>query len=137
MTTVPFGSAGMAGSQTEDFTAVEVITGDMPIHHTSHPVASALLTSGLPIFSVVGLNTDGDIVMAQTSSTAVKPIGITAAEVLPDSDPTSVPVWRTGIFNPAALNWHEDYDTLAKQIAAFEDAALAANTRIILRPIHG
>lgn len=121
---IPHNDVGMAGSQTEDFTTVVLITGNHPTITTAETVAAAALAAGdLPAFSVVGRGANDELVLATYNADpeqAIAPIGITTNTVLEDATDTSVPVYRDGGFNPDALNWHASFDTDEKKRLAFE-----------------
>ena len=135
-TIINWADAGKASIQTESFGIVELVTGDKQMTHSAEVVDSTTIASAdLPAFSVVGRNASGNIVLAKTSATAVKPIGITAAAVKQGATNLNVAVIRSGIFNPAALNWHADYNTDEKKRTAFEDSV--DGTDIIIRKIQG
>lgn len=120
MTLIANSEVKMAGSQFEEFVAIEVFSGDTPLPvTTTEQVAAALLTPGLPALSVVGRDGSGHLIMAVSGSVA--PIGITTVAVLPGSPSgTKVPVYRSGCFNPAALNWGASYNTDELKRRAFE-----------------
>lgn len=135
-TEIKYGDVGLASFNTHTFDTKELFTGDKPVSHTPEIVASATISAAdLPAFSVVGRNSSGEIVLAKTSTTAVKAIGITAATVKQGATNRNVPVYRSGCFNPAALNYHGDYDTAEKKRLAFEDSV--DGTDIIIRGISG
>jgi len=135
-TTIPYGDPGVASFATHSFDANELFTGDKPITTTEEVVAAATIDSAdLPAFSVVGRDANGELVMAKTSATAVKPIGITVNTVKQDATDRRVAVYRTGCFNPAMLNFHADYNTDAKKRLAFEDAV--DGTDIHIKSIQG
>lgn len=121
MTRIPFQDVGMAGSQTEDFTTVVLITGNHPTITTAETVADATVAAeDLPAFSVVGRNASNQLVMAVEGSVA--PIGITTNTVLAGTVGASVPVYRDGGFNPDALNWDASYNTDELKRLAFEES---------------
>lgn len=133
MTQIPFKDVGMAGSQTEDFTTVVLITGNHPTITTAETVAaSALATGDLTAFTVVGRDTTGELVPATWNADpaqAIAPIGITTNTVLQGASEKGVPVYRDGGFNPDALNWDASFDTDEKKRLAFE----ASQPMIIIR----
>ena len=111
---------GIASVSTDVFTSVELLSGDTPaVVTTNEPIASALLTSGIPARTLVGRDGSGNLVKAVLGSVA--PIGITVVTVAAASGAgTKVPVYRAGCFNPAALAWDASYDTDEKKRLAFE-----------------
>jgi len=125
MTVISDVEVKMAGSQYEEFTTVELFSGDTPLPvTTAETVAAALLVTGLPAHSVVGRDASGKLVLAVhdtvTPANAIKPIGITVSAVLAGSTAANVTVYRAGCFNPAALNWDVSYTTDAIKRLAFE-----------------
>ncbi|AID18320.1 head decoration protein [Rhizobium leguminosarum] len=130
MTNIPYGEAGIAGFETSDsFTSVELFNSAIP-----HPVTEDFPVgenTTLPVNSVVGLSA-GNLVLAKTSATAVVPIGVTTVAVTTGAGVTDrIAIYRAGNFNPAALNWHADYDTTAKKVAAFRGSPTPTN--IVIR----
>lgn len=124
-TTIPQNDPHMAATSTEDFKEIVLITGDTPITTTDEVVADAVIVSAdLPANSVVGRDVDGKLVLAVTGSVDpaddIAPIGITTATVKTGATTKSVAVYRSGCFNPAALNFDASYNTDAKKRLAFE-----------------
>jgi hypothetical protein len=131
MPNVPYSDVGIAGFEVSDaFTQQELFNSSVPLPVTEDfPVGE---NTDLPAFSVVGLSAAGNLVLGQTSGTAVAPIGITTAPVKTGAGQTDrIAVFRSGNFNPAALNWHADYDTDAKKAAAFRGSPTPTN--IVIR----
>lgn len=124
---VPYGSAGQAAfEQGDDYISVELFSGSTPLPATEDfPVASGV---ALPAFSVVGLS-GGNLVLANTTG-PIPPIGITTAEVKNVGSAQRVAVFRSGCFNPDALNWHADYSTDALKAAAFRGSPTPTNVLI-------
>lgn len=121
-----YGNAGLASAQTESFNEVPLFSGEAPIVTTSEIVAAAAITSAdLPAFSVVGRNSDGELVLATWADddSGIAPIGITTAAVLKGVTARNVDAFRGGMFNPAALNWDASFDTAEKKRLAFEGSA--------------
>lgn len=130
MTILPYQS-GVAGFEAGDaFESRELFNSAVPLAVTEDfPVKAS---SDFAAFSVVGLDADGNLAMAKTSSTAVVPIGIlTVAVKTASGETTRAAIFRAGNFNPAALVWHADYDTDAKKAAAFRDSPTPTN--IVIR----
>lgn len=135
-TTINQEDAGMAMSATEDFKTVPLFTGDKAVTTTPETVADAVIADDdLPALSVVGRDANGKLVMAVMGSVDpdddIPPIGITTATVKEDATTKTVAVYRSGCFNPDALNWGASYDTDAKKRLAFE--ASPAGTDIHIR----
>lgn len=126
MVIIPETDVGMAGIQTEDFKTIPLFSGTVPTVTTDEVVADAVVSGAdLPAFSVVGFDASGKLVMATwnaTPASGVPAIGITTAKVKQGATAKNVSIFRDGIFNPAALNWHATYDTDAKKKTAFEYA---------------
>lgn len=125
MTVISDVEVKMAGSQYEEFSTVELFSGDTPLPvTTSEVVADALLTTGLAAYSVVGRDATGKLVLAvhdtDTPANAIKPIGITVAAVAAGATVGNIQVFRAGCFNPAALNWDASYTTDEIKRLAFE-----------------
>ena len=130
MTNIPYGDPGMASSANEEFVSQELLSGDFPLSTTPEVVASAVIASAdLPAFTVVGRNGSGELVKAVYGSIA--PVGITTAKVLEGATDAHVAIYRSGMFNPAALNWDSSYNTAAKKRLAFE----ASQPTIFIRDV--
>lgn len=121
-----YADAGLAGIQTQTFTETPLFSGEAPIVTISEVVAAATIASAdLPAFSVVGRNSSGELVLATWASdtSGIAPVGITTAKVLKGATARNVEIFKGGMFNPAALNWHSSFDTAAKKRLAFEGSA--------------
>lgn len=131
---IPVGSNGIAAfEQGDTYSQVELFNSAIPPLTTEDFEVAASTT--LVDRAVVGLNAAGKLVMAQTSATAVVPLGVVpdgAGIVTDGSNAKRIPIYRSGNFNPAALVYHADYDTVAKKCAAFRDSPTPTN--IIVRP---
>lgn len=134
----PAERARMAGipSQSEqdiNLTPEGLITGDYPAKSTEDVTVAANQT--IPAYTPVGFNAAGNIVVATlTGDPAVPAIGVTFYDIVTGAAPLrGVPIYRSGVFNPDFLNFHEDYDTLEKRLEAFRGAPTP--TQIIMRPI--
>lgn len=134
-TTINQNDPGMASLQTEDFKTIPLFTGDTPVTTTPEVVADAVIASDpLPANSVVARDSNGKIEMAVWNATPAsgKPaIGITTATVLEAATAKNVSIYRSGMFNPDALNWDSSYDTDEKKRLAFE---YAQNSIFIRKP---
>lgn len=123
MTVINQANAGLAFSADDTFNLVTLHTGPMPQMTTPEIVAAATISGGdLPAYSVVGRNAQGELVLATvdtvTPANSIKPVGITTVAVKQGATGRNVPMWRDGMFNPDALNWHSSYTTdLLKKIA--------------------
>lgn len=125
---LPYGDVGLAAfEQGDTYKTVELFSGSEPAPATEDfPVASGV---AIPAFSVVGLSS-GNLVLAEQDGDPAA-IGITTAPVLNTGAAQRVAIFRTGCFNPDALNWHASYDTDAKKAAAFRGAPTP--TSILIR----
>lgn len=131
VTNIPYSGVGIASFESnEGFAQVELFNSAIP-----HPVTEDFAvgpSTTLPAFSVVGLNAGGTLVLAQTSGTAVVPIGVTTAPVATGAGQTDrIAIYRAANLNPDALTWHADYDTDAKKAAAFRSSPTPTN--IVIR----
>ena len=125
-------TAGVAGAYTETIGASPdpFITGDVPALFTTDELV--LEDEVLVARSVVGLDAAGKLVMAKTSATAVKPIGVLVYAVDATGEATMrASVYRGGVFNPDLLVWHADYATDELKRLAFEGAS--SPTAIVIR----
>lgn len=118
--------AGMAMSETDTFSDVAFQTGDFPQATTPEIVAATVVaTEDLPPYSVVGRNADGELVLAvysEDEEDAIAPIGITTTTVKTGNTTNNVAIYRSGMFNPDALNWDDSYDDDTKKRLAFENS---------------
>ncbi len=112
-------TVGLASFNTDTYTGVELLSGDTPpVVTTNEPIASAVLTSGLPARAVVGINGSGEIIRAVLGTTQA--IGILIAAINAGSSAgNKAQVYRAGCFNPAALDWDATYNTDEKKRTAF------------------
>lgn len=132
-TNIPWMDVGTPGFTTEEFSEQILFTGNPAQIRSSEPVADAAHASAeLPILSVVSLDANGAIVLAQYGTPAC---GITVAAVAAGSTGVSVDIFRDGTFNPAMLNWHASFDTDEKKRRAFQGGD---NCQIFIRkPLYG
>lgn len=129
MTVINQNDPHMASSQTENFETIALFTGDTPVTTTPETFAPADSDDeDVAANTVVGRNGSGQLVPAVYGSIA--PIGITTASVKADATDRRVAVYRSGMFNPAALVWDASYDTDEKKRTAFE----ASQPTIFVRP---
>jgi hypothetical protein len=121
MTKIPFGAPGVAMFASDAYVGSdELLSGDTPRSTTTEAVAQ---NTNLPIFSVVGRtgNAAGGALALATADGVVKAMGITTAPVITGAGvTTTVDIYRSGMFNPNALNWDASFNTDAKKAAAFE-----------------
>lgn len=136
MPNIPYGAAGMADYEQSDiFQQVELFASNKPDPFTEEfPVGAS---TDLPAYSVVGLNASGNLVLADPGAgTPIPAIGITTAPVTTGvGGSASLPIFRSGCFNPDALNWGAWYNTDARKKAAFRGAPTP--TTIIIRETVG
>jgi hypothetical protein len=84
----------------------------------------------LALFTVVGLDTNGELVIANNST--IKPIGVLAhASTAGVSPAVNAQVWYSGCFDPTYLIWDASFDTDAKKAAAFRGSPTP--TQIVIR----
>lgn len=81
--------------------------------------------------SATNITVSGATLAGGLEEVGIKPIGITTAAVVGGAADQSIAIFRSGCFNPAALNWHASYDSDAKKVAAFRGAD--APTNILIR----
>lgn len=128
-TNIPFGAPGVASFASDSYGQREVRSGDTPVTTTTEKVGAS---TTLPIYSVVGRAAnaaDGNLILATaTGSPAIKPVGITTAPVVTGvGGATTVDVYRSGMWNPDALNWDASFSTDALKFAAFEGSVSPQN----------
>lgn len=125
-------TAGIPRQWSEDITAYDIalITGSEPAVMTRDHLVDASQT--IAALTPVGLS-NGRLVPAVSGS--VQAIGILVAAVATSASTTyqGAAVYRTGCFNPDALNWPASYDTEAEKFSAFDGAPTPTNI-IIRRP---
>ena len=122
VTKIPFGAPGVASFETGDtYSQVELLAGDTPAlgNSADYIVADDL---ALPIYSVVGLNADNELVLSVRGSVDpdddIAIIGVTAVAISSTAANRSVRINRSGNFNIKALNWATSYTTDAQKLAA-------------------
>lgn len=105
----------------------------------SHPELAPAYSFPLPLsatyaqFTVVGLNSSGELVPATWNATpanAIKPIGIIAHAVARGASGAPAvngQVFYSGCFNQDALVWDASFDTDAKKQAAFRGSPTPTN----------
>lgn len=121
MVTKSYGDVGMAGISKDTFSDIALFSGDAPVITTVEELADQ--NADLPAYSVVGrITSGGKITLCNpgASDGSQFPIGITCVKVLDNSADNLVPIYRGGMFNPAALNWHAGFNTDALKKLAFE-----------------
>lgn len=122
------------GSDVINATPEGFITGDIPAVSTEDMTFAA--SQNIPARTPVGFDGSGDLVPAVLGGGSPIPaIGMTViAVVTPGSGAKkAAPVYRSGTFNPALVNWPASYDTDEKKLEAFRDAPTP--TVIIMRPV--
>jgi len=119
------------GSDVINATPEGFITGDIPAVVTEDMTFAA--SQNIPARTPVGLDGSGDLIPAVLGTTPA--IGMTViAVVTPGSGAKkAAPVYRSGTFNPALVNWPASYDTDEKKLEAFRGAPTP--TTIIMRPV--
>jgi hypothetical protein len=132
---IPYPEAGLAAFEALDsYEAGLLISGNWPPLSPGYPL-EVKADEELPQFAVVGLDSDGKLVMAtydDDPSAAIKPIGICTQAVKGDSGGgTTVPVIYSGCFNPDMLVWDDSFDTDEKKLNAFVGSPTP--TQIVLR----
>lgn len=132
--TVPYIEAGQAAFEVLDtYLQNFLISGDHP-KLAAYPMR-VKAAEELAQFTVVGLDANGLLVPATWTADpadAIAPIGVvTQAVTGAAGNATTVPVFYSGHFNPAALVWPASFDTDAKKMAAF--AGAPSPTQIQLR----
>lgn len=123
MPNIDYANIGLAGSQSDTFTTVELFFGDTPLPVTEDAIVpSALATAGIPAWTPVYLDPETrELALADPDGTpAVLPNAITVVEVAAASPAnTGLSVYTAGHFNINALNWSADYATEADKRGAF------------------
>ena len=124
-------NAGVPTAEYETFEAqgLTIFTGDIP-----HPLpVEEIVKTGeiLALYTVVGLDANGELVAADNGATA-DAIGVLATDlsVAAVAGQPAV-VWRAGVFDPSLLVWDAAYSTDALKRAAFEGAP--SPTQVVLR----
>jgi hypothetical protein len=130
---VPYSQAGQAAFELLDtWSQSHLINGEHPKLSDARPYPVAA-SEVLAQFSVVGLDGDGKLVLAQQDGDP-QAIGVLAYGVTGNDDGDNPGlVFFSGHFNMDALVWHAGYDTDAKKAAAFEDAPTPVTIRISKR----
>jgi hypothetical protein len=133
--TVPYHEAGLAAFEDLDtYFQKFLLSGDMP-RLASFPM-TVKANETLAQFTVVGLDAGGKLVKAvfddEEDGSPIKAVGVLTQAVVGNAGgTTTVPVFFSGCFNPAALVWDASFDTDAKKLAAFNGSP--SPTQITLR----
>ena len=124
------GDVGLPSFASHSFAGeVPLFTGDTPVNTLPENVGQ---NTNLPAYSVVMRDGSGNLVLATLAGKAGI-VGITVAPVVTGAGvATTVEVFKSGMFNPQALNWHADFTTDALKKTAFEGSA--ADGIQILKP---
>lgn len=121
MANIPYSQVGIAELNTDSFTQVELMAGDTPPVVTDYGLLGSTLNSagGAVAWTPVFVDPATRAITVALHGTQA-PNAIVVATVPAGSGATSsVPVYKAGMFNIAALNWPASYDTDAKKLAAF------------------
>lgn len=120
---IPYDDIGLASVQTDEFTQVELFSGDTPAVVTDYGILGATLaTPGIPAWTPVIVNAATRAITLPVEGTT-KPNAITVAPIAAGSPATSsVPVYKAGSFNVNAVKFGADFDTDAKKFSAFNMA---------------
>lgn len=116
---------GIAGVQTDSFTATELFAGDTPAVVTDYAIVGALGTAGIAAWTPVHVDpATRAITLAVAGSVDPKddvmPNAITVYPVPANTGATSnVSVYKAGMFNVDVLNWPSSFNTDALKNAAF------------------
>ena len=128
--------AGIPSQDSHDFgvTPEGLIVGEYPVQFVEDKPTAYNQT--LPAYTVVGLNSAGDVVRATWNATpanAIKPIGVLMYPVTTGAsgDKLVSRVLRSACANPDRMVWDASFDTLAKRMNAFEGAP--SPTQFVLR----
>lgn len=129
-------NAGIPSVEHETFDAqgLPIFTGDFP-----HPLpVEQIVKTGetLALYTVVGLDSNGELVAADNGATAGA-IGVLAMDLsaAPTVAGQSAVIWRAGVVDPSLLVWDAAYSTDALKRTAFEGAP--SPTQIVLRVRQG
>ena len=123
---------GVASLQTETFTQPELLAGDTPAVVTDYGIIGGTLNAaGIEAWTPVYVDpSDRSITLASydsgTPANSVYPNAITTTTIEAGAAATSsVPVYKAGMFNIAALNWPASFNTDALKFSAFAQADFA------------
>ncbi len=132
-TSVPNHLVGRASYKTETFGWASLWLDSPPARFTdSFPLAAASKLSGIKMGSVVGLDSDGNLVMATYNTdedVAIKPIGVAAYNVEAGSTVEMMGITRAGRLNLNRAIWDDSWTGTTTKITkerkrrAFEGAA--------------
>lgn len=122
--------AGIPGQSADDmpWTPDALITGDLPAVMSVDKAFAANQT--VAAYTPVMEDGGGNLVPATQGTPA---IGITFFDVVVGAEVAKAPIYPTGCFNPALLNWDVSYATDAQKLAAFEGAETP--TAIVLKAV--
>lgn len=118
---IPSNDPGIAGFATESYeSAAEPRYGE-GVPTTTHQTVTAVADVTFKLYSVVNINEDGEITLAEHDGTSSNATAILAAPaVFEDGDSMSLPFYREGHWAMDGLVWDASFDTDAKKAKAFE-----------------
>lgn len=107
----------------DSFTPLQLFSGDRKVTTNTGTLVTG---QDLAQYAVIARRTDGKFtahVPAAVDSTA-RAVGILCDAVDATSADKGIRYYDGGTFNPAALVWHADSNTIAERIAAFDGTAI-------------
>ncbi len=136
MTVIPKNTPGLAESQSDAFSNVDLLLSDVPQYMTDNAVCAASMT--FAIYEVVAL-VGGELVPADIADADPAnhdlAYAITATAVTTGVGETpTIPIITGGHFNIDALTWPASYDTDAKKLAAFQGMASPGQIKLGVVP---
>lgn len=122
MPNINYQNIGLAGSQSDTFTQVELFFGDTPLPVTEDAIVpEALATAGIPAWTPVNVDpTTRVLSLAVAGEAGTQANAITVVEVAEGTPADAgLSVYTAGHVNINALNWPESYDSEAAKRGAF------------------
>lgn len=127
MATAPYPRFAGTDLSFDSYTPLQLFSGDRDVTTNTGTLVSG---QNLAQYAVVARDTGGKLtahVPAAVDSTA-NAVGILCDAVNATAGDRSCRFYDGGSFNPAALVWHVDSNTVAEQIAAFDGTAIQIRT---------
>lgn len=125
-TNIPYANYGLADSQSDAFTQVELFFGDTPAVVTEDAIVpEALATAGIAAWTPVRVDPATRVLALADpgGDPAVLPNAITVVEVAAGTPANAgLSVYTAGHFNIHAINWQAGYTTDGAKRAAFAES---------------
>lgn len=118
---IPQNAPGIAGFATESWESTAEPRYGEGVPTTTHSTVTSIAALTLALYSVVNINEDDEITLAEFSAGVSNANAILAMPVvMANGDSMSVAVYREGHWDMNGLVWDDSFDTDEKKRKAFE-----------------